>query len=536
MENKKYIFVTGGVCSSLGKGLTASTIAALIEACGYSTNIGKIDPYINVDAGTMGPLQHGETYVTADGAETDLDLGNYERFTERPTSRASSITTGHIYQTVINNERRGDYLGKCVQVVPHITDEIKRRITALALPETEVVIIEIGGTVGDIEGKPFYEAIRQLLAEKSNDLLCVHLTLIPQLPGSREIKTKPTQHSVQKLRELGIQPTILVCRTEVPLSPSMRDKISLHTQVEKKAIIEAFNFKHSSYELPLLYHQQGLTEVLFEKLGLTPKCQDLQRWKTLYDAITQRTHSVRIAMVGKYTDLPDAYKSVYEALEHAGIHHKTTIDVKLIDSETVNEDNVAEKLAKVDALLIPGGFGKRGIPGKITVLRYAREKKLPYLGLCLGMQVMVIEYARNVAGLSGAHSTEFDPDTPHPVISLLGTQKEIQEKGGTMRLGAQPVMIMPGTLLEKAYKRSFIEERHRHRYEVNNDYLKPLWDKELILGATHEKNKLVEGVVWPHHPWGIGVQFHPELQSTPFHPHPLFVDFVAAAIKGQTDH
>lgn len=534
MKNTKYIFVTGGVCSSLGKGIAASTLGALLESYGYTITLAKIDPYINVDAGTMSPIEHGEVYVTEDGAETDLDLGNYARFTSCKPTKKHSITTGQIYQTIIQRERRGDYLGKCVQMIPHVTDEIKKRIHNIIEPDTNIAIIEVGGTVGDIESTIFLESIHQFITEiNTKNVTFVHVTLIPSLPGDKELKTKPTQHSVQRFKEiLGIQPDILLCRLDGDMTPSLKNKISLFTHIPEKSIIPAKNFKNSIYELPLTYHNEGLSKTVLEKLHLAPKKQDTSKWRKIMQVIVHPKQEINIGIIAKYVGVQSAYTSIYEALHHAGIAHKTKINFHLIDSEKLD----IKQLSKLDGILVPGGFGERGIEGKIMATQYAREKKLPFLGICLGLQTLIIEYARNILALQKANSTEFDPNTPHPIIDLLASQTHIQHKGGTMRLGTYASAIAPNTLLFEIYNKSHaLYERHRHRYEVNNQYLPQLTQKGLIVSCSTKKEgqKLIEAVEWPHHPFGIGVQFHPEFKSTPFDPHPLFNAFIKAILTRQ---
>jgi CTP synthase len=531
MKQMKYIFVTGGVCSSLGKGISASSIGALLESRGFKISMTKVDPYINVDAGTMSPYQHGEVFVTDDGAETDLDLGNYERFTNSNLSKNNSITTGQVYEEVIRRERKGDYLGRCVQVIPHITDEIKRRIKNSVDRDTDVCIIEIGGTVGDIESVPFLEAARQFQTDVGKDnVLYVHLTLIPKIKAADEFKTKPTQHSVQKLREIGIQPDILLCRIDGSMDLSMKKKISLFTNVEEEAVIDAVNIKHSIYEMPLLFNDRKMTEVILKKLRLEEKGNDLSIWINLVNNIKNPKYHLKIAVVGKYIELQDAYKSVYEALYHGGYANSAKLDIVKIQSDEVNEDNIESYLSKMDGILIPGGFGDRGINGKILTAKYARENKIPYLGLCLGMQIMVIEYAKSILKFKDANSTEVESKTQYPVISLLEEQEGVDNKGGTMRLGANNSIILPDTRMFAAYQKDKISERHRHRYEFNNLYKNEFIEKGLIIASTTEDGSLVEGVEWPNHPFGVGVQFHPEFKSKPFSPHPLFRDFIKAVV------
>ena len=527
----KFIFFTGGVCSSLGKGIAASSLGCLLESRGYSVSIMKIDPYINIDPGTMSPYQHGEVYVTEDGAETDLDLGNYERFTSQTLKKINSVTTGQIYQTVIEKERRGDFLGRTVQVIPHITNEIKRRIHLVAEEyNPDIVIVEIGGTVGDIEGIPFLEAIRQFRLDvgKENTLF-IHLTLIPIVGAAREPKTKPTQHSVSKLREIGIIPDIILCRSSVDLTSEMRSKISLFCNVEERAVITAKDIKSSIYEVPINLKRDKLDEIVLEKLNMEVKESRMDRWEEMVDKLLNMKESVRIAVAGKYTELHDAYKSIYEALVHGGISNDVAIDVYKVKVEDVNEDNINDIYKGVDGILVPGGFGERGIEGKINTIKYAREKRIPLFGICLGMQCMVIEFARNVLGFSKANSTEFDPETPYPVISLMEEQNGIKNLGGTMRLGAQPAVLKKGTKIFKAYGKREISERHRHRYEFTNKYREVMEQNGLILSATSPDGTLVEAVEYRDHPWGIGVQFHPEFKSKPVKPHPLFVDFIRAS-------
>ncbi|MDA3921452.1 MAG: CTP synthase [Salinisphaera sp.] len=533
----RYIFVTGGVVSSLGKGIAAASLGALLEARGLSVSVIKLDPYLNVDAGTMSPFQHGEVYVTRDGAETDLDLGHYERFMKTRTSRLSNFTTGQIYNNVINKERRGDYLGGTVQVIPHITDEIKRCILEGG-EGADICLVEIGGTVGDIESLPFLEAIRQFGVELGHDrVLFMHLTLVPYIPSSQEMKTKPTQHSVKELRSIGIQPDILICRTDRPLPENERRKIGLFTNVPDRAVIAAQDVD-DIYKMPGLLQKQKLDELVMNHFSLEAPHADLSNWSALVDARTSQDESVRVAMVGKYVDLADAYKSVNEALSHAGLHTGTRVDIHYVDSETV-EKGAAEALADIDAILVPGGFGERGIEGKIAAVRHARENRIPYFGICLGMQVACIEYARNVAGLAGAHSTEFDPEPAHAVIALVtewhdsagGIQKRDAgvDLGGTMRLGEQRCLLVDDTLAERCYGVDEIFERHRHRYEFNNHYRQALADKDLVFSGFSADDGLVEIVEIADHPWFLGCQFHPEFTSTPRSGHPLFIGFIAAA-------
>jgi len=530
---KKYIFVTGGVCSSLGKGIAATSIGNLLESRGLRIRMVKIDPYINVDAGTMSPYQHGEVYVTDDGAETDLDLGNYARFTNAPLSSVNSITTGQVYQEVIKREREGRYLGRTVQVIPHITDEIKRRIFLVGQEaEVDVTIIEIGGTVGDIESFPFLEAARHLIQELGREhVLFIHLTLLPEVAGG-ELKTKPTQHSVKELRGIGIQPDILVCRAPYILDQDIIRKISLFTNVEKKAVISAYDVSSTIYEIPLIFHEQQLDEIVIEKLNLKCKKADLAKWRKMVDVIKSAEKEIRIGIVGKYIELHDSYKSIYEALTHGGIAHKTKVVLEKIDSEQFESGkDPSDALKSVDAVLIPGGFGQRGIEGMLIAARYAREKGIPTLGICLGMQIMVIEYARNVLSLSDADSTEFSPTTPNPVISLLEEQVDVKLYGGTMRLGRSETILKENTNIYRCYGQNVIYERHRHRYEVSNSYRQQLDEAGLVLSGLSPEGALVESVEWTNHPWGVGVQFHPEFTSTPIEPHPLFAGFIQAGLE-----
>jgi CTP synthase len=534
---KKYIFVTGGVCSSLGKGLASASIAALLERHGAKVCMVKIDPYLNVDAGTMSPYQHGEVYVTDDGSETDLDLGNYFRFTSSPLGRENSITSGQIYQEVIRREREGRDLGQTIQMIPHATDEIKRRILrAGEINDADVTIVEVGGTVGDMESIPFLEAIRQFPHDWGKDnCLYVHLTLVPKVAGE-ELKTKPTQHSVNKLREIGIQPDILLCRAPEKITGPMREKISLFTNVEKESVISAHDVKSTIYENPLVYYRQGLHEIIFKKLKLTPSSADMEVWEEIVKGLTEPSQTVRIAMVGKYTNLSDSYKSVNEALIHGGLANGVKVEIKRIDSEELekpeNQDGLEDMFKNIHGILIPGGFGKRGIDGMIRAAEFARTRNIPLLGICLGLQIMVIEYARNVMGLAGANSTEIDKKTPWPVISLLAEQTGVTEYGGTMRLGLSETRLFPGTKIREAYGRDVIFERHRHRYEVSVRYRQQLEEAGLIVTGCTPGNALVESVEWPRHPWGCGVQFHPEFTSRPTAPHPFFAAFIEAAKNG----
>ncbi|MBN8835867.1 MAG: CTP synthase [Sphingobacteriia bacterium] len=529
----KYIFVTGGVTSSLGKGIIAASLAKLLQARGFKVTIQKFDPYINVDPGTLNPYEHGECYVTEDGAETDLDLGHYERFLNIFTSQANNVTTGRIYQTVINKERAGDFLGKTVQVVPHITDEIKRRMLLLgAEKKFDIVITEIGGTVGDIESLPFIEAVRQLQWElPDDDVAVVHLTLIPYLKAAKELKTKPTQHSVKMLSETGVHPDVIVCRTEEPLSNEIRRKIALFCNVKQEAVIEAMDAS-TIYEVPLLMLREKLDVICMRKLGISifPE-PDLENWKVFLDKLKYPKSKVSIGLIGKYIELQDAYKSILESFIHAGAMNEVKVSVVNVHSEFITEDNVAEKLAGLDGLLVAPGFGHRGTEGKITAVKYARENDLPFFGICLGMQMAVIEFARNVLGLKDAHSTEMEPNTPNAVINMMEEQKKIKMMGGTMRLGSYPCEIVQGSLAEKIYGNTHITERHRHRYEFNNQYLEQFEENGMKASGTNPDTGLVEIMEVPSHPFFIGVQYHPELKSTVESPAPLFVKFIAAAKK-----
>ena len=537
----KFIFVTGGVVSSLGKGIAAASLAAILESRGIKVTLLKLDPYINVDPGTMSPFQHGEVFVTDDGAETDLDLGHYERFIDARMTKRNNFTTGQIYEAVIRKERRGDYLGGTVQVIPHITDEIKQQIHN-GVGDAQVAIVEVGGTVGDIESLPFLEAIRQMGLELGRHNACyIHLTLVPYIPTAGEMKTKPTQHSVKELREIGIQPDIVLCRADRPLAESDRRKIALFTNVAPEAVIPALD-ADSIYKIPGMLHREGIDDIVLRKLEMTAKPADLSHWERLVDMLVHPEHEVSIAMVGKYVDLTDSYKSLNEALTHAGIQTRARVRIHHLDSEEIDRDGT-DSLTGMDAILVPGGFGKRGVEGKIKAIRFAREKKIPYLGICLGMQLAVIEYARHVVGLQGANSTEFDPDTPHPVIALITEWQNRDgrverrtaqsELGGTMRLGAQPADLMAGSLVQKIYGGSEINERHRHRYEVNNHYLPRLEAAGLRISARTRSEHLTELIELPAHPWFVGSQFHPEFCSTPRHGHPLFTAYIRAALAYQ---
>jgi len=526
----KYIFVTGGVTSSLGKGIVAASLAKLLQARGFKVTIQKFDPYINVDPGTLNPYEHGECYVTEDGAETDLDLGHYERFLNIFTTQANNVTTGRIYQSVINKEREGAYLGKTVQVIPHITDEIKRRMQLLAESGYDIIITEIGGTVGDIESLPFIEAVRQLQWElPEGDCLVVHLTLVPYLKAAKELKTKPTQHSVKMMSENGVHPDIIVCRTEQPLSNELKSKIALFCNVKTDSVIEAADAS-SIYEVPLLMQEQHLDEICLKKLNITwfPE-PDLTAWKEFLTKLKNPKSTVTIGLIGKYIELQDAYKSILEAFIHAGAMNQVKVMVQDIHSESINSENIISKLEGLDGLLVAPGFGHRGINGKILAVQYARENQLPFFGICLGMQMSVIEFARNVAGISNAHSTEMDPNTSDPVIDLMEEQKSITNKGGTMRLGSYPCTLAKDSLAYKIYGSEMITERHRHRWEFNNKYLEQLKAAGLKPSGINPETNLVEIVEIPSHPFFIGVQYHPELKSTVENPHPIFVHFIKAA-------
>ncbi len=515
----------------MGKGLTSGALGALLETRKLKVRIQKFDPYLNVDPGTMSPFQHGEVYVLDDGAETDLDLGHYERFTHGKLSRFNNLTSGQIYEHVLQKERRGDYLGKTVQVIPHVTNEIKARMYA-AGEGVDVLITEIGGTVGDIEGLPFLEALRQFSLEVGkNNVLFIHVTLLPYLRAAGELKTKPSQQSVAKLREIGIQPDILVCRTEQPMSEDMRQKLSMFCNVEQKAVIEEMDVKHSIYELPLILAQEGMDSIVVEKLGIDAPESDMTAWNSIVRRlISPKSGECKIAVVGKYIDLQDAYKSIYESLAHAGVGNDCKVNVLRVDSESIERDGAAAHLDDVDGILIPGGFGDRGIEGKILAAKYARENKIPYFGICLGMQIAVIEYARDVLGLDGANSAEFNDNTLYPVITIMDEQKSIVDKGATMRLGSYECRLVEGTKALAAYGEMSVRERHRHRYEFNNIYRKRLEDAGLRVAGVNPKRDLVEIVEVVDHPWMVGVQFHPEFQSKPSKPHPLFCAFVGQAL------
>jgi CTP synthase len=529
----KHIFVTGGVVSSLGKGLTSASVGLLLERRGLRVRLQKFDPYINVDPGTMSPYQHGEVYVLDDGAETDLDLGHYERFTNAQLTRDCNYTTGKIYLSVINKEREGKhYEGKTVQVIPHITNEIKHCIHKVATDDIDVVITEIGGTVGDIESLPFLEAIRQFALDVGREnCVYIHLTLVPYLRAAGELKTKPTQHSVGALRQIGIQPDVLICRTEHPIAPEEKDKIALFCNIERRAVIEERDREFSIYEVPLSLVHNGLDDILIKRLSLKTGPLEIDDWRDLVDHIRHPQREVQIAVVGKYISHRDAYKSVYESLDHAGIAHRARVLVRRVEAEEVPSEGAAKLLAGVDGILVPGGFGMRGIEGKIEAIRYAHNHGIPFFGICLGMQCATIEFARDALGWRDANSTEFDSATQHPVIAMMDEQRGVKQRGGTMRLGKYPCQLVPGTLAHKAYDTDLISERHRHRYEFNNDYRDDLVNAGFRIAGTSPDGKLVEIVELPSHPWFVAVQFHPEFQSKPTAAHPLFRDFVGAAIK-----
>ena len=525
----KHIFVTGGVASSLGKGLTASSLGRLLKMRGLRVTMQKLDPYINIDPGTMNPFEHGEVFVTDDGGETDLDLGHYERFIDENLSRNSNATTGSIYQAVLAAERRGDYLGKTVQVIPHITDEIRRRIRRLATEDVDVVITEVGGTVGDIEILPFLEAIRQYRKEAGRDNVCyIHVTLVPFIGPLGEQKTKPTQHSVTELRSRGIQPDVIVCRSEEPLSSSLKRKISNLCDVDERAVVNAADARNI-YELPLILHEEGLDTVVCDVLRLDTDV-DLSPWERLVDKVENATKPVRIGLIGKYVELQDAYLSVVESIKHAGFHHGAKVEIDWIQAEEVEGLLAAGRLADLDGMVIPGGFGVRGVEGKIAAAKYARENSVPCLGLCLGMQVMTIEYARHVLGMSDAHSTEFEPTTTHPVIDLMNDQRDVTDKGGTMRLGAYYAVLHPGSKVERAYGEPVVSERHRHRYEFNSQYRTRFEDAGFLCSGTSPDKRLVEFIELVDHPFWIGTQAHPEFKSRPDRPHPLFRELIGASL------
>jgi CTP synthase len=532
----KHIFVTGGVVSSLGKGITSAALGLIVERMGLTVQLQKMDPYLNVDPGTMSPFQHGEVYVTEDGTETDLDLGHYERYTGVDCSRASNFTSGQIYSSVIEKERRGDYLGKTVQVIPHVTDEIKKAITSLASPEVDIVITELGGTVGDIEGLPFLEAIRQFRHDlRRQDVLYIHLTLLPYLRAAGELKTKPTQQSVGKLREIGIQPDILIVRTEQHMTEEMYEKISLFCNVRRQSVIEEKDVDTTIYEVPLRLVEQGLDKAVAQALDLGPRHINLDDWEAFVQRLANPKAEVTIAVVGKYIQLQDAYKSIYESLTHAGTHHQISVNVKRVLSEDIERDGAEKHLADVDGILVPGGFGIRGIEGKIEAVRFARENKIPFWGICLGMQCAVIEIARNLLGLQTAHSSEFDDKTSDPVIALMDEQRKVTKMGGTMRLGSWPCVLAKGTKAAEAYKTTHLGERHRHRYEFNNDYRQQFEKAGVTFSGLSPDGTLVEIIELLDHPWFVAVQFHPEFKSRPVSPHPLFREFVGAALQQSKD-
>ena len=535
--NTKYIFVTGGVVSSLGKGITAASLGRLLKSRGYRVTIQKFDPYINIDPGTMSPYQHGEVFVTDDGAETDLDLGHYERFIDINLSKNSNTTTGKIYQSVINKERRGDYLGGTVQVIPHITNEIKERVFRVGKQDNaDFVITEIGGTVGDIESLPFLEAIRQVKKDVGkNDVLYIHVTLVPYISAAGELKTKPTQHSVKELRSIGISPDIIVCRSEKPISKEMREKMAMFCDVDPDAVIQNLTAR-SIYEVPMLMEEQGLDTIVLRKLAMEDKPKDMQGWHDMVARILKKyDKKVTIAVVGKYVALQDAYISITESLRHAAVANEAELDIHWVNAEEIEADDtdMDKVMAGVDGILVPGGFGNRGIEGKIKAIQYAREHKIPFFGICLGMQCAVIEFARHVCGMADANSSEFNPNSAHPVIDLMPEQIDVEDLGGTMRLGLYPCKVYPDTLTSKAYNAELIYERHRHRYEFNNAFREEIVGKGLVLGGTLPNGRLVEIVELPEseHPWFLGAQFHPEFKSRPTNPHPLFRDFVGAAVK-----
>jgi CTP synthase len=530
----KIVVVTGGVVSSLGKGIAAASLGLLLKARGFRVTTQKLDPYLNIDPGTMSPFQHGEVFVTDDGAETDLDLGHYERFLHASVTRAHNVTAGQIYDAILSRERRGDYLGRTVQVIPHVTDEIKKRIVSLALTtEADVIIVEIGGTVGDIESLPFLEAVRQLKLEHRKDVLFVHVTLVPFIKAAGEVKTKPTQHSVKELREIGIQADILLCRSETPLSSDVREKIALFCNVPTEAVIAATDVS-SIYEVPGVFHDGGLDDLVVNMLGLPDKSirpADLSAWNEFVRRVTRPEKQCEIAIVGKYTHVRDAYKSIIESFVHAGAANRARVNLRWVESTDVESRGPAAALGDVDGILVPGGFGERGIEGKIAAVQFAREKSVPYFGLCLGMQVATIEFARHIVGWADANSSEFDPASEHKVIDLLADQAGVTEKGGTMRLGAYKCELRPGSLAARAYGVAEVNERHRHRYELNNRYAQQLASRGLVLSGKCVGRELVEIIELPDHPWFLAVQFHPELRSRPHEPHPLFRDFVRAALE-----
>jgi CTP synthase len=531
----KYIFVTGGVVSSVGKGITTASLGRILKSRGISVTLQKLDPYLNVDPGTMSPYQHGEVFVTTDGAETDLDLGHYERFIDEELTKLASVTTGQIYQAVISRERRGDYLGRTIQAIPHVTNEIKERVRSIARDSSaDVVIVEVGGTVGDIEHQPFLEAIRQMRNEEGrNDTLAIHVTLLPHISTTGELKTKPTQHSVRELRSMGIQPDVIACRSDIPVSPEIREKISLFCDVEPRAVIPLPTMS-SIYEVPLVLEEAGLGDLVCDRMNLRSTSRDLSEWREWVEQLQHPRHLVEVAVVGKYVELPDAYLSVKEALIHAGVAHSSAVKLHWIHSEEVTAANAAETFAKMDGIVVPGGFGERGIEGKIHAARYARLNNMPYLGLCLGLQVMVVELARAHFGTEDVNSTEFDAETGHPLITLLDEQNRVVDKGGTMRLGIYPCRLVPGTQAAEVYRVEEVQERHRHRYEFNNEYRDELGTAGLRVSGTSPDGGLVEIAEIQDHAWMVGTQFHPELRSRPGKPHPLFNGFLAAALERQS--
>ncbi|SME91306.1 CTP synthase [Pseudobacteriovorax antillogorgiicola] len=530
----KFIFVTGGVVSSLGKGIVGASVGALLENRGLKVSLTKVDPYLNVDPGTMSPFQHGEVFVTDDGAETDLDIGHYERYTSARLTRANSFSTGQVYDTVLSKERRGDYLGGTVQVIPHVTDQIKQNIYASS-EGADVGIIEIGGTVGDIESLPFLEAIRQIQYDLGEEnVLYLHLTLVPYIGAAHELKTKPTQHSVKELRQIGIQPHILVCRADRPLPEELKHKIGLFCNVKAECVVDACDVDNI-YKVPLYLHNQGLDQLIVDHLNIWTRNPDLLEWKQIEDALDHPRTTCKVAIVGKYTDVIDSYKSINESLVHSGIANRAKIEVEYVDATEINSDNVAEALDAFDGVIVPGGFGNRGTEGKIEAIRHLRESKKPFLGICLGMQLAAVEFARNALGLSNAHSVELNPNTEYPIIHLMEEQKDVEELGGTMRLGAYPCTITSGSKAMEAYKKEQISERHRHRYEFNNDFRDGFREKGMVFSGMSPDETLVEMIELQDHPWFVGCQFHPELKSSPMEPHPLFRDFVRASIEARKD-
>ncbi|WP_291858683.1 CTP synthase [Marinilabilia sp.] len=536
MPDTRYVFVTGGVASSLGKGIISASLAKLLQSRGYRVTIQKLDPYLNVDPGTLNPYEHGECYVTEDGAETDLDLGHYERFLNVPTSQANNVTTGRIYQNVINKERKGDYLGKTVQIIPHITDEIKRNIKLLGSKHKfDVVITEIGGTVGDIESLPYIEAVRQLKWELGHRAAVIHLTLVPYLAASGELKTKPTQHSVKSLLEIGVQPDVLVLRTEHDLSSDIRKKVALFCNVDSRAVIQSIDVS-SIYEVPVKMQEEGLDEIILEKLQLPIEGKpELKDWKNFLSKLKAAKKTIRVGLVGKYVELPDAYKSIIEALHHAGTYNDRKVDIRLLHSENINPENVENTLKDLHGILVAPGFGHRGISGKILAVKYARENNVPFFGICLGMQCAVIEFSQNILKLEKANSREMDHNTPNPVIDLMEDQKNITDKGGTMRLGAYECDVKSKTNSARAYQKEVVHERHRHRYEFNNEYLQQFEDAGMISAGMNPDTGLVEIIEIPKHKWFVGVQFHPEYSSTVINPHPMFMAFIKAAIEHEEE-